>query len=222
VAVRHHRLDVPPGASKLTLQTRGDGEVRLFGAVMESDDPGVVYDSLAINGVRASLFNRFDKTHWRNELRRREASLVIFMCGANEGNNDELALGYYKTQLTEVIRDIQSAVPDAGCLIVGPLDQAMWGDDGKLVSKRMPRKLTKAQREVSLNNQCAFFNTYEAMGGKDSMAKWYRRGLGGGDFIHPTEHGARKIGTWLAEALLAGYENYIADGEQCESNVTTL
>jgi hypothetical protein len=36
----------------------------------------------------------------------------------------------------------------------------------------------------------------------------WRKGLGGGDFIHPTEHGARKIGNWLAEALLYGYQTF--------------
>jgi hypothetical protein len=106
--------------------------------------------------------------------------------------------------------------------VVGPLDQAKRGDDGALTSKRMPRKLTKTQREVALNLGCAFFDTYEAMGGKDSMAKWYKRGLAGADFIHPTEQGARKIGRWLAEAILAGYQNYISGGEQCESSVTFL
>ncbi len=222
MAVKHHLIEVPPGASKLSVRTNGDGVVRVFGAVLESGEPGVVYDSLAINGVRTSLFDRFDAAHWSAELRRRNPSLVVFMCGANEGNNDELALGYYRTQLEAVIGAIHEAVPEAGCLIVGPLDQATRGPDGKLTSKKMPRKLTRVQKAVALENRCAFFNTYEAMGGKESMANWYRRGLGGGDFIHPTERGARKVGSWLAEALLAGYENFVFNGESCELNATTL
>jgi lysophospholipase L1-like esterase len=218
----HRLLEVPPGESRLTVKTRGDGRVRIFGAVLESGKPGVVYDSLAINGVRIGLFNRFNAKHWRDELRYRNANLVIMMCGANEGANDMLALGMYRQQLGGVLQTIQNAVPDAGCLIVGPLDQAERGEDGELTSKRMPRKLTRAQREVALSQGCAFFDTYEAMGGKNSMAAWYKRGLAGADFIHPTEHGARKIGRWLAEAILAGYENYIFNGEQCESSVTFL
>ncbi len=218
----HQLVKAPTGESRLTVKTRGDGPVRVFGAVLESGSKGVVYDSLAINGARIGLFSRYDEHHWTDEMRHRNANLVIMMCGANEGNNDELALGIYKEQLGSVLTTIRNAVPHAGCLMVGPLDQAVRGEDGALTSKRMPRKLTNVQRQVAVKHGCAFFDTYQAMGGKDSMAKWYRRGLAGADFIHPTEQGARKIGNWLAEALLAGYDNYLYNGEQCESSVTSL
>lgn len=220
--VAHKIFDVNPGPATLSIKTRGDGPVRVFGAVMESDTPGIVYDALAINGVRVANFRRFNEAHFTEELRRREAKLVVMMCGANEGNNDSLALGAYKKNLEVVLRRIRRAVPNAGCLVMGPLDQAEREDDGTLVSKKMPRKLTRIQREVSLATGCAFFDTYSAMGGKNSMPRWFRRGLVGGDFIHPTEQGAKMVGSWLTEALLAGYENFLFNGEQCKSNVTFL
>jgi lysophospholipase L1-like esterase len=144
------------------------------------------------------------------------------MCGANEGHNEWLPLEEYRTELADVLQTIQESVPGAGCLVVGPLDQAKRGSDGKLTSRRMPGKLSDVQRAVSLEHGCAFFDTYRAMGGKNSMAKWFRTGLGGGDFVHPTEEGARQIGTWLADALLAGYEQYMDDKKQCELSVTSL
>ena len=220
--VTHKVFNVTPGPSKLAVKARGDGKVRVFGAVMESDRPGVVYDALAINGVRASNFLRFDEHHFAEELRHREANLVVMMLGANEGANDSLALGAYRRNLTAVLQRIRRAVPHSGCLVVGPLDQAQRGVDGLLVSKRMPRKLTRLQRKISQDTGCAFFDTFSAMGGDGSMPRWFRRGLVGGDFIHPTEQGAKMVGSWLTEALLAGYENFLFNGEQCESNVTSL
>ncbi len=218
----HRFLNVSPGSAKLTVKTRGDGPVRLFGAVLESDHPGVVYDSLAINGARASVLTRFDEEHWKSELKHRDADLVVLMFGANEGHNESLVLDEYRQHLAELLTVVRDGSPEAGCLIVGPLDQARREDDGKLGSRRMPSKLTQAQREVSLAHGCAFFDTFSAMGGKNSMAKWFRTGLGGGDLIHPTEHGARRIGVWLADALLAGYENFLYGGRRCASSVTSL
>jgi hypothetical protein len=118
--------------------------------------------------------------------------------------------------LAQVIRVMRAGVPRASFLVVGPLDQAKRKADGTLDSRRMPAKLNRAQREVSLAEGCGFFDTWTAMGGRKSMGRWFRRGLGGGDYIHPTEHGSRKIGDWIAEALLHGYSRYKQQPSICQ------
>jgi len=209
------RVD-PPGRARLAIRPSNDGPLRLFGVVLESDRRGVVWDSLAINGARASVLGRYDARHWQSELAHRAPDLVVLMFGANEGHNEFLALGDYRVQLAEVIRVMRGGVPDAAFLVVGPLDQAQKKADGTFDSRRMPIRLNKVQREVALAEGCGFFDTFAAMGGRKSMGKWFRRGLGGGDLIHPTEHGSRKIGNWIAEALLWGYEQYKKDPQSCE------
>ncbi len=218
----HRHVVVPPGNAKLEVRTRGNGQVRVFGAVLESGEKGVVYDSLAINGASATNLSRFNEEHWVSELKHREANLVVLMFGANEGHNKHLELGDYKERLGTVLRTIREGAPETACLVMGPLDQAKRGVNGRLGSRRMPLRLSKAQREVSFEQGCAFFDTIEAMGGENSMARWRRSGLGGGDLIHPTEDGARQIGTWLADSLIAGYEDFLYNGEICASSVTSL
>ena len=50
----------------ITIKLRGDGEVRLFGAVLEREEPGVVVDALGVGGTRAHLGAR---AHVRAPLR---------------------------------------------------------------------------------------------------------------------------------------------------------
>jgi hypothetical protein len=111
---------------------------------------------------------------------------------------------------------MRGGVPRASFLVVGPLDQAIKKADGSFDSRKMPVKLTEVQREVALAEGCGFFDTFRAMGGRKSMGKWFRRGLGGGDLIHPTEHGSRKIGNWIAEALLWAYQQYKMNPGACD------
>jgi lysophospholipase L1-like esterase len=174
----------------------------------------VVWDSLAVNGARASVLGRYDRAHWIAELRQRDPRLVVLHFGANEGANRFLVLGEYRDDFAEVIATIREALPGASVLVVGPMDQAKKLESGGYGSVAMPEKLGAIQREVALEQGCAFFDTWRAMGGKGSMAGWMGLGLGGADLIHPTEHGARKIGTWLAEALLYGYQNLDAEAEK--------
>ena len=204
-AAVHKVIEAPTPRSRLEVQYNNDGPVRLFGVVLETDGPGIVYDSLAINGARASVLGRYDESHWASELERRDPALVVVMFGANEGANRFLVLKEYRVHLRELLRNIRKAVPRSSILVVGPLDQARRNGDHTFSSWKMPIKLSQAQREVAMSEGCAFFDTWTAMGGEGSMGKWFRHGLGGGDLIHPTEHGARKIGGWLAEALLYDY-----------------
>jgi lysophospholipase L1-like esterase len=148
--------------------------------------------------------------------------LIVLMFGANEGHNEFLELDEYREHLTQVIRTMRDGLPNADFLVIGPLDQASRRSNGELKSRRMPAKLNRMQRKVALSEGCAFFDTYTAMGGKNSMASWLKRGWGGGDLIHPTETGARRIGSWITDALLAGYEQFLYGDTQCGSNVTSL
>ncbi|MBN2530067.1 MAG: hypothetical protein JXR76_26995 [Deltaproteobacteria bacterium] len=206
--IKHHRVQVHLGQSRLRVVSNNDGKLRLFGIIMETGEPGVVYDSLAINGARATALARFDEKHWIEEIRYRDPSLIILMMGANEGANRYLNLEQYRADFRNILTTITSARPNASCLVVGPLDQAMKKPTGGLGSKKMPAKLSRVQKEAAFETGCAFFDTYNAMGGEGSMARWATSGLGGGDFIHPTKSGAQTIGNWLAEALLHAYQSH--------------
>ncbi|MBN2715547.1 MAG: hypothetical protein JXX14_06805 [Deltaproteobacteria bacterium] len=206
--VRHEKIQVKLGQSRLRILSNNDGLLRLFGVILETGEPGVVYDSLAINGARATALARYDVAHWQEEMRYREPSLIILMMGANEGANKFLNLKQYREDFAKILRTVKATGENASCLVVGPLDQATRKETGGLGSKKMPARLNQAQRQVAFDVGCAFFDTYEAMGGDGSMAKWVTTGLGGGDFIHPTKSGAQTIGNWLAEALLHAYQSY--------------
>src|SRR5205085_27939 len=110
-----------PGANTFEVKTTS-GNVRLFGAVIENDGPGVVYDSLGVNGAYAGL-------------------------------------------------------------LVAAMDEKV-----------------------------AFFNTYQAMGGEGTMAKWSsgtgKNHLVGGDLTHPTAEGSEIVGRLIYEAINDGYTKY--------------
>lgn len=73
----------------------------------------------------------------------------------------------------------------------------------------MPR-LVAIEGEVAAEQGVAFFNTFEAMGGEGTMARWYesKPRLVGADFIHPLPAGAKIVGGLLYEALQDGYNEY--------------
>jgi len=81
---------------------------------------------------------------------------------------------------------------------------------GEIVTLTTIPKLVAIQERVASETGCAFFNTFEAMGGQGTMARWYEAHprLVSADFIHPAPAGAKLVGNLLYQALTDGFTKY--------------
>ena len=203
---RIHSVRVGDGAAKLTVRAMGGGPVRLFGVALEREQPGVVYDALGSHAAMAVYWQRQDRVHWKEEIALRDPALVIFQYGTNESDLWKLDRDEYEHALADLIDELRD-VSGAPVLVVAPLDRAE-SKDGKLVTKGVILDLVAIQRRVALAHGAAFWDTFDAMGGEGSMARWVkaRPQLGGTDLTHPTPLGAEVIGDMLSDALVAGYD----------------
>jgi lysophospholipase L1-like esterase len=195
------------GVSKIDLDTKG--RVRLFGVDLENAS-GAIVDNFGVVSVNVKSWMNADQAHWTDELAHRGADLILVTIGANEaqwlspGDKDTKDYQGHYEQLLEPIRKSR---PDATCLVVSPTDQAE-AKDGDYVSRPVMPLLVEAQRKAAHAQGCAFYSTYDWMGGKGSSAKWFRKGLIEGDFTHVTQKGADKLADGLYDAVITGYQRY--------------
>ncbi|HXD32417.1 MAG TPA: GDSL-type esterase/lipase family protein [Pyrinomonadaceae bacterium] len=199
------------GANNFEVRTV-NGNVRLFGAVLENDGPGVVYDSLGVNGAYAGLLKTvMNEQHWAEQLQHRQPNLVILNYGTNESeyaSADQMAR--YDRDLREVVRRVQGALPAVPILIISPMDRGKRAGGGKVVTLESIPKIVAMQHQVAAETGCAFFNMFEAMGGQGTMARWHagKKHLVGADLTHPNAEGAETVGVLIYQALIDGYSNY--------------
>jgi lysophospholipase L1-like esterase len=207
---RVRSVSVPDGAGQMTIHAWGDGDVRMFGVALERDVPGVTYDALGANGARIRLWDAMSESHWAEQFALRKPALVVLQYGTNESEDDDFRGEVYEAALDRTLSKVQDAAPDASILIVGPLDRAEKGEDGKLRTKPVIVRLVEMQRRAALAHRVAFWNTFVAMGGEGSMGRWVKANpqLGAWDFTHPTPLGAETIAGLLFGALTAGYVAY--------------
>jgi lysophospholipase L1-like esterase len=207
---RVHSVEVPDGPGQMTIHTWGDGDVRVFGVALERDVPGVVYDALGANGARIRLWDAMSEEHWSEQLALRKPALVILQYGTNESEDDDWKQETYEAALDRTLTKIQNASPHTAFLVMAPLDRAIKGDGGKLVTKPVILRLVAIQERLALAHTMGFWNTFEAMGGEGSMGRWVKAKpqLGGWDFTHPTPLGAEAIADLLYKALTTGYVAY--------------
>ena len=201
------------GANTFEIRTVG-GNVRLFGAVLENEGPGVVYDSLGVNGAFAGLLKTvMNEQHWAEQLRHRKPDLIILNYGTNESeyaSDDQM--GRYEKDLREVVRRVHSALPEVPVLVISPMDRGKHVAGGKVTTLDSIPKIVAMQQGVARDSGCAFFNMFAAMGGQGTMARWHagKKHLVGADLTHPNADGAETVGVLIYEALVDGYAKYQA------------
>lgn len=192
-----------------TIKLETQGRVRTFGIALENAS-GAVVDNLGIVSVNVKSFANHNAASFAGGLAHRGADLIMIMIGANEaqwlgpGDRDTKL---YQQNYEKVLGPIRKARPDASCLVVSPTDQAEAKDGGYPSRPVMPL-LVDAQRKAAHASGCAFFSTYDWMGGKGSAAKWFRKGYVGTDFQHLSHKGAVKFADAVFDALMAGAQSH--------------
>jgi len=209
-AAARKSFDIPPEAQQIELRvTRGP--VRLFQVELFKPNPGVVYDSIGLNGTWAGVLAwHMNARHWAGELRQARPSLVIIHYGTNESGYRSYIDGAYPRDVREIISRVRNAVPEASILIMSPMDRGAREAGGAIGTMPAIPHLVAVQAKLAAESRCAFFNTFEAMGGPGTMGKWYMAEprLVSADFIHPLPAGGRIVGTLLYNALMDGYNAY--------------
>jgi lysophospholipase L1-like esterase len=204
------RFDVARGAARLDLEVE-QGPVRIFGVSVEKPGPGVVYDSLGLNGASITVLSRmFNADHWAAELRERDPQLVVINYGTNEADFTAFIDKQYEGELREVIRRVRTAVPNSSILIMSPMDRGYRADDGQIETMPNIPRIVAIQQRVARETGCGFFNTFEAMGGDGTIGRWYngQPRLVSGDFIHPTPGGGKLIASILAREIGFGLNRF--------------
>lgn len=198
----------PDGPHTFEIRARGDGPVTVFGVAVERETPGVIVDTLGINGARAAAQLLWQEELWREHLRRRAPDLVVLAYGTNESGDDDQPIETYERDLRTVVARVRAAAPAASCLLIGPSDRPVANRDGTFAERPRTAMVIDAQRRVSAELGCAFFDLVAFGGGPMHMVEWasLEPAWAQRDHVHYTFRGYERLGQVLHGALLSGYE----------------
>ncbi len=207
-------FSVSDGEHGFEVRAIGDGVARGYGVVLERDGPGVVWDELSLIGAFTQRLDYQDPEHIAWQVQRRDVDLMVFMFGGNDVQRQKMDLYRtmqpYEDEYTAVIQKFRKGKPDAACMIMSLVDHGERVGKHGIQTRRIVPQLVASQRRVALAEGCAFFNTFEAMGGDGSIGRWYHAEprLANPDFAHPTVEGQEVIATLLYQALMKGYAEF--------------
>lgn len=133
--------------------------------------------------------------------------LVILQYGQNVVNPEQLYYDTYAQSLAKIAEYVRSCFPGSSILIMSVGDRSSR-DEGELETMPAIAGMLKAQRKAAELSGAAFWNTYEGMGGYNSMLKFVEKNWAAKDYTHIGYSGGRHIAAELFKALQYGKENY--------------
>jgi lysophospholipase L1-like esterase len=203
-------VELPPGTKVVSIRPTA-GSVILFGADFRRGSSGLLYDSLGLNGATVTVLGRvLQPVLWKQELDRAQPALVIVNYGSNESSFGAFVHKQYAGELRLAIQRLRQAAPGVPILVMSPMDRGERSGLDEIGTMSTIPEIVGIQRQAAAETHCAFFDTYDAMGGDGTMSRWYAASprLVTADFLHPTPQGAAIVASLFVEQLGLGYNRW--------------
>lgn len=184
-----------------------EGQLEIFGVVVETARPGVVVDALGIAGARADTPLAWDADAFGAELRLRDYDLVVLAYGTNDSvTASPAAVPAFGRHLTAFLERLREGARSQDCLVIGPMERGPLKRRNTAPEERIIELNEEAARMAEEQN-CAFFSALSAMGGPGTIHEWAELAppLAQRDLVHLTRAGYLRLGELLSEALLGGF-----------------
>jgi lysophospholipase L1-like esterase len=201
---------LPIGTKTVSIRPTS-GSVTLFGVDFRRGTTGLLYDSLGLNGATTSVIARvLQPVLWKQELDRAAPALVIVNYGSNESSFGAYVHKGYANELRLAIQRMRDHAPGASILIMSPMDRGERSGLDDIKTMDTIPEIVAIQRQVAAETHVAFFDTFNAMGGDGTMARWYAASprLVTADLLHPTPQGATIVAGLFVDQLDLGYNRW--------------
>ncbi|MCU4154834.1 hypothetical protein J1N10_02530 [Carboxylicivirga sp. A043] len=198
----------------LQFELSSKARVHILGCALDSI-AGISVDNIAMRGQSTPLLHRTDADLFAAMGEHLEIGMIIFQFGTNIVPTVAPNYHFYKVQMAKQFDLLKKYLPEVPVIIVGVADAAHF-NNGQLESHQHLSRIRDAQKAIALENNFAFFDLYEAMGGSGSIIKWSENEppLALTDYIHFTRLGGKKAANYLTKALWQHFDNF-ADADTC-------
>ncbi|MEI7812000.1 MAG: hypothetical protein WCJ01_06180 [Ignavibacteria bacterium] len=193
-------------ATSLQMNFSSCGTTVFFGASLENGN-GVYIDNFPLRGNSGGSIVDISSSVLKDFNDIMNYKLIILQFGLNVLTTEVSDYTWYVNKMDKVISYFKQSFPNTSILIVSVGDKSVK-QGSKYVTDPSVFALIKAQKTIADNNKVAFWNMFEAMGGKNSMSNFVNANppLAFKDYSHFTYEGATKIGDLFWQSLMDEYK----------------
>ena len=201
--------DIDGALDEITISFKGEDSPDIYAVALDGQR-GVAVDNIPLRGSSGTDFTKTDLTFLRSMYQKINAKLIILEFGVNLVPYITKDYSYYEKQFYKQLKTLKSLRPDINIIVIGVSDMAR-NNNGKYESYPNIEKIRDAQKKAAFDAGCAFWDMYEAMGGKNSMPAWVNADppLARPDFTHFSWKGSTVIAKMFYDALINDYYQFV-------------
>lgn len=204
---------LPDSTNSISIRFSGYDSPDIYGIELASKR-GVIVDNIALRGSSGTIFTRANFQHSLKMYNDLNPSLFILQFGGNVMPyiKNNRAIERYGRWFASQLKRIQTLCPEAAILVIGPSDMSTKEKDKFVTYEHLPR-VVETLKQVSLENGCAYWDMYLAMGGHNSMPSWVNAEpqLARPDYVHFSPRGARLVANMFYNALILEYNKFLEE-----------
>lgn len=182
----------------------------LTGILTESDNPGIIYNSVGINGAKVPSYFESVCPLFERELAFTKPDLVILAIGINDANVDYFNEKQFRANYDTLITRIRKVNPDAALIFETNNDSFRKNKKNRYIQHPNGELARKAFYKLAEKYKAGLWDKFSIMGGLGSMAKWEKADLAKKDKVHFKVAGYHLLGDLFYKAFIHAYQNHIA------------
>lgn len=201
--------DVTGPAQEVKIEFTTEQSPDILGIYLDKSQ-GIAFDNIPLRGSSGTDFSRLDFAQLSRLYSDMNVGLIIYQFGVNVVPNEKDDYTFYENWVYSQLMFLKRVKPGVSILVIGVSDMSKKTGENYVSYTNIP-KIRDAQKKAAFRAGCAFWDTYEAMGGENSMPSWVNADptLASPDYTHFNHKGAQIIARMLYKALMYDYETYM-------------
>lgn len=162
---------------------------------------GVQVDNFADRGSSGLQMSKLTVTQNNRFNDINPYDLIIIEYGLNVVATGTMRYTSFEDRMSAIVSNIKRCYPDASVIIMGLSDRSS-NQDGDYRTMPEVKAMIRHQRAIARKAGVAYWDTFTAMGGENSMTEFVDKNWASKDYTHVSARGASVIARRLSEALL--------------------
>ena len=198
----------------ITFKFKGKDSPNIF-AISLDDTKGIAVDNVPLRGSSGLDFTRSDLNLLKRMYDEMNVKMVILQFGVNVAPNIVSDYTFYENWFYSQLKAIKRICPDMAIVVIGISDMSRKTGNSYESFPNI-EKIRDAQKKAAFKANCAFWDLYQAMGGKNSMPSWVlaKPSLASKDFTHFNYNGAKIVSEMFSNAFLNEYYQYLINNQK--------
>ncbi len=180
---------------------------------LENGHGGVLYHTVGVNGAQYKDYS--EQALFFQQLSVLAPKLIVISLGTNESFGRSFSTSAFTEEMDEFMYQLRKANPHAAFILTTP------AEDYRLYQrKRIPNERIALVRNAIVRYAesagIAYWDCFEATGGKGSCAQWNKNDLMANDQVHFNAAGYELQGELFTQAFMKLYNTYTTAGHGLE------